>query len=231
MGKRGKIGIAFLILAFSLGSVLVPVIMYLLQWIPGLKHFRLLNILAYIVVAWLMLSLLVSPLLGIRRIRSLAGLGFHFHYTQIIWGIFFYLASLVYFDLINQFLDAVGFPKWPDTVIAKVPGTNWEWVVWILFVLTAPFCEEIIFRGYGISTLREAWGEKWMAMGVSSVSYALFHLPGFGLRGTVAIGLWGLGLSLLFVWRKSIIPGLIAHFLNNAIFYTLLAPRLFSREG
>jgi membrane protease YdiL (CAAX protease family) len=80
------------------------------------------------------------------------------------------------------------------------------------YVILAPVFEELIFRGLLFATLRRRYG-----LGVSALmSAALFALAhGYGLVGFVSV----LGSGLLWAWAYektgSLLPGMLAHSLNN----------------
>jgi membrane protease YdiL (CAAX protease family) len=80
-------------------------------------------------------------------------------------------------------------------------------------VLVAPFCEEIFFRGFVFTGLLRGMPLVW-AIIFSALIFAVAHAD----PGSFAV-LFVIGLALAFIrWRtRSIWPGMILHFLNNAI--------------
>ena len=97
-----------------------------------------------------------------------------------------------------------------------LPKTFLDKLLWILMSLTAAICEETGFRGYVLTKLNSFLSNWWLTVLVSSLFFGLGHLyQGWG--GTILTGIYGLLFSLLFIWRKSLIPGVLAHFLQDAI--------------
>lgn len=45
----------------------------------------------------------------------------------------------------------------------------------ILIAISAGFCEEVIYRGYMMTALKESGHPVWMAMILSSLSFVFFH--------------------------------------------------------
>lgn len=83
-------------------------------------------------------------------------------------------------------------------------------------VVTAPVCEEILYRG-----LLVAWFDRvdWPAPVIWLVGSLLFgasHLLVTGLVWSAAMVLFGAMLFGLRLWRRSLTPGWLAHFLFNA---------------
>ncbi|MCK4422086.1 CPBP family intramembrane metalloprotease [candidate division WOR-3 bacterium] len=89
----------------------------------------------------------------------------------------------------------------------------------LLFVgFIGPLTEEIIFRGILIPSLAEKM-ETRFALLFSIIVFALFHGTLFLTTGVM---IWGFVLGLLFVKRKTIIPGFIVHLMGNLAYYITL---------
>lgn len=84
--------------------------------------------------------------------------------------------------------------------------------------LLAPFAEELFFRGYVFQTFSERYGRIWSYL----FSAGLFAVVHANLAAAVPIFVLGLMLAYIFQRSGSIVPGIIAHGLNNAISFVLL---------
>jgi membrane protease YdiL (CAAX protease family) len=84
--------------------------------------------------------------------------------------------------------------------------------------LTAPFFEEVIFRGVLFQTIKRYTGSA-LAIGASALVFAALH-PG----GYVATNIFFLGLlfGYLFDLTGSIVPGIVLHFLFNGVSLLML---------
>jgi membrane protease YdiL (CAAX protease family) len=71
--------------------------------------------------------------------------------------------------------------------------------------------EELVFRGVLARTL--ARHNAWLAIIVSAIVFAAYHLVPVQIVGTFGLAL---ALGVLAVRSKSVVPGMVAHFLNNA---------------
>ena len=87
--------------------------------------------------------------------------------------------------------------------------------------LTAGFCEEIIFRGYLQKQFAAASGMASIGILAQGVLFGAAH----GYQGTklmFTIGVYGALFGILAAWRKSLRPGMMAHFLQDFISGLLL---------
>ncbi|HLY65447.1 MAG TPA: CPBP family intramembrane glutamic endopeptidase [Chloroflexota bacterium] len=82
----------------------------------------------------------------------------------------------------------------------------------------APLVEELFFRGYVFQTFWQRRGPWWSYL-FSALLFAAAHA---NLPAAAPIFVMGLMLAYLFRRTGSIVPGMIAHGLNNAISFSLL---------
>jgi membrane protease YdiL (CAAX protease family) len=80
-------------------------------------------------------------------------------------------------------------------------------------VFVAPLTEELFFRGFLFGGLEQRYGWK-KALLVSSLIFSLFHL---NLASLVPTFILGAIFAYLYHQSKSIWPGMILHFLTNAV--------------
>ncbi len=79
--------------------------------------------------------------------------------------------------------------------------------------LAAGFCEEIFFRGYMQTRLRERWG-PWPAIAITSAAFGLVHIDPFH---TTFAFLAGISLGWMTELTGSIRPAMAAHAVNNSL--------------
>ncbi len=107
------------------------------------------------------------------------------------------LSALILFSLMSalapQYLYSGNVPAESLTLGEIGPVSNWERLVFILLSLTAGICEEVVFRGYGISVLEQFLKNKALALVISSLAFMSLHglafLPWFLLIQYFVIGL------------------------------------------
>jgi membrane protease YdiL (CAAX protease family) len=88
----------------------------------------------------------------------------------------------------------------------------------VVFGLVAGACEELFFRGFMLTRLREHWGGA-RAVVVSAACFGVLHVDPNGIHMTLA---FVMGLYLGFVAERtgSTLPAIVCHVVNN-IAYTL----------
>ena len=96
-----------------------------------------------------------------------------------------------------------------------LPKTRFELAVWLGLSTTGGFCEELIFRGY-LTRQFGAWtGSRASAIVLQGMAFGLGH--GYYGKLMLAIMLHGWLLGLLAYWRKSLLPGILAHGLQDTL--------------
>jgi membrane protease YdiL (CAAX protease family) len=88
----------------------------------------------------------------------------------------------------------------------------------LLVVSLGPLVEELLFRGVLLSALLQRWQTGW-AVAISSLMFALVHLPGLQWQWFALPDL--ILLALMLCWLRlrsgSIWPGVLAHGVNNLL--------------
>lgn len=87
------------------------------------------------------------------------------------------------------------------------------WAVLMVLALTPAVCEEVLFRGYLLSGLRQKLSTPILAIIVGLI-FGLFHMR---IEQIPVHSLIGALLAIVCLRTGSILPGMIVHFANNAI--------------
>lgn len=88
----------------------------------------------------------------------------------------------------------------------------------IALVFTAGVCEEVFFRGYAIERLRALTGNIWIGALVGTVLFTLGHIPRYGFSaGLFGVAFIGALLSLLYIWRRNLLPCIALHWLFDGL--------------
>ena len=196
---------------------------------PGLNHsMRMKLYISTIVMEWLMVLFIAW---GIRRNRSSS-------LSQLVGGrwktpedFLLDIAVAVGFWLVAlAVLAAVGFAlgmnnvghlkDMKERIGSMLPDGRTEIVTWLLLCATAGFCEEVIFRGYFqkqfAALLKSAWGGVVLQALIFGGSHAYE-----GWKQMLRIAVFGFLFGVLAFWRKSLRPGMMAHFAQDSIVGTL----------
>lgn len=112
--------------------------------------------------------------------------------------------------------------RWRSNTALLLPKTLSESAVWCVVAITAGICEEIVYRGYFQRQLWSLSRSMPVAIVLQAVVFGSGHLYQGG-RPAAVTAIYGLAFGLLAAWRKSILPGAIAHSIIDII--GGLAPR------
>ncbi len=99
--------------------------------------------------------------------------------------------------------------------LMKMPGLK-LWQIYAIIAILPGICEELMFRGF-IFRFFENQG-KWMAIVLSAILFAVFHLDPYRF---VPVLLLGMLLAWLMVKSGSIYVSMFAHALNNGLALTI----------
>lgn len=90
-------------------------------------------------------------------------------------------------------------------------------------VLTTAVTEEVVWRGYTVEALGDVTGRRWLGAALSLAAFAATHVPFFGPVWLLHHGPGAALLTGLYLWRRNLWPGILAHGLGNAM---ILLPAL-----
>lgn len=151
--------------------------------------------------------------------------------SDTLWGIGSYMTTLplivgvvLFTSLMMQFLPE--FPETGHPAVGWVTDANgWALVgIFVLACVAAPVIEEIFFRGVLFTGIRQRWGSL-PAIVLSSIIFAILH-PQVPL-GFLPLTMLGIVFAVLREVRGSIVPGMVAHGVNNLV--AMLAITLMTR--
>jgi membrane protease YdiL (CAAX protease family) len=102
----------------------------------------------------------------------------------------------------------------PAAVLPSV-GTPVQW----LYVIVIALCEEIVWRGYVLTELHRLYRLS-ISVVMAVAAFAVFHLgeamvlDWFVLPTSLYVGGW---LSVLYLWRRSLIAPIVAHLVMSGL--------------
>ena len=98
----------------------------------------------------------------------------------------------------------------PANVTAMLPRNSFQIVLWCLVSGTAGFSEEVLYRGY-LQRQFGAWiGSAPAAIATQAVIFGASH--GYqGMKQMAIISVLGALYGILAHWRRTLVPGMIAH--------------------
>jgi membrane protease YdiL (CAAX protease family) len=130
---------------------------------------------------------------------------------------FFLGAALLERILLSLGLSA---PTAPLPSFLKEHGPT-EAILAVLLVVVVAVSEETIFRGYLLLRFRSVLQSPTAALLLSSAIFAVGH--GYeGSAGLVTVGVMGLALAAVYLWRGSLVAPVVMHFLQDFLSIVLL---------
>jgi uncharacterized protein len=107
----------------------------------------------------------------------------------------------VLYDLLGRWASNTGF---------LLPQTLPESIFWVALSVTAGICEELVFRGYLQRQLWSLTKSLPVALVLQAVIFGVGHIYQ-GWKPAVVTAIYAMIFGLVAAWRRSIIPGAIAH--------------------
>lgn len=144
--------------------------------------------------------------------------------SNILAGVIFFVGAWLVMIILRNVISGSGYAPEND-LIRILPVTAGERTIWVFLAAGAALSEEIAFRGYVISRVRKAAGSYWIGAVLGSAAFSAGHLYQ-GPAGVLLIFIYGMLFSGLYVARKSVVPCIVAHFLQDLT--VLLAPMIIS---
>ena len=135
---------------------------------------------------------------------------------EIAIGIGLFFPFVFGISLFETLLHEVGFtlPDAPPRYL--IPSGSAQYLLAVAFLVVVAVSEEAIFRGYLMLRFHAVTGSVWIAVLLSSTIFAFGH--GYqGSGGVLTVGLMGLLLALVYLWRGSLVAPITMHFLQNFI--------------
>ena len=153
-------------------------------------------------------------------------------WTTLLWVALFTLGTIIPLEFIRSeerilvHLDAylfiyeqIGIEMDENTeqIFASLMKEPWGYVA---IGVLAPFAEEVVFRGAVLRTLLGLMSKKnhWVAIMISAAIFGLAHA---NVAQFVNALLLGLLLGWMYYRTKSLVPGILLHWVNNTMAYVL----------
>ena len=182
--------------------------------IPGITH-RLSSYLTVLLEEWIGV-LLVWLAVRSRGIPIRSLVSGHWHTARAFFrdlgiAVGFMAIVIPLAGILAYLLGATNNPALANIT----PKTVVELLVFLFLTASAGFGEELVFRGY-LTQQFSAWTSRSaFGIGLQGIVFGLAH--GFYGKAMLAIMVQGWLLGLLAYWRKSLRPGMIAHWLQDSI--------------
>jgi membrane protease YdiL (CAAX protease family) len=153
--------------------------------------------------------------LGGTNMRDLIGQRWHSardFFRDLAIAVAFFILSAGLLAFVGHLIHAA-----PNAnVFALLPHDGRERFVWIFIAISAGICEEVTNRGYLQRQFGVLFGGSVFGIAAQAVVFGLAHLYQ-GWRMVIVITLLGAMLGALAQWRRSLLPGVLEHSLQDLI--------------
>jgi membrane protease YdiL (CAAX protease family) len=167
-----------------------------------------------ILIELLVLLLIILALhKGNENLKAIGFVGFNL--KNLLVGIGFLGLAYLFLSGIAFLLQMLNLKSQED-ISFLLPYSGIDKIFWVIMSLVAGICEEAGFRGFVLTKLNFWIKNWWLTSLVSSVFFGLGHLYQ-GVGGLILTGIYGFLFCLLFIWRKSLFPGIVAHTLQDVM--------------
>ena len=174
----------------------------------------------FVLTAFLWVCFAIA-LVGIRRsgritLRELVGARWS-RWQTIIGDLGIALATFVTMAVIGNLSNAVLPSQYDSAAFHSMVAQNTaEALAFLALALTAGFVEEFVFRGYIQRQCQALCGSTVVASILQLIILTSGHLYQGWIR-LVPVFLIGIVVTIVALWRKSLIPGMIAHGLGDSL--------------
>ena len=161
----------------------------------------------------LFVFLLITLVLRLER-ESFSSIGLKgFDLRNLLIGALSWFGMSLFLMLMSYLLRSYNLTTSPD-VLRLLPRTTPQRFLWVMMAASASLAEESAFRGFVLTRLNLYLKNWWLTILIASISFSSGHLYQ-GTAGAFFAGIYGIFFSLLFLWRKSLVPCMTAHFLQD----------------
>ncbi|MDA1231325.1 MAG: type II CAAX endopeptidase family protein [Planctomycetota bacterium] len=138
---------------------------------------------------------------GIVRVRWL---------NDILWGLGIWLFGTFAFYATFALLPSSAFPPTDDVSSVEKPTELFGVLVLLAASCANGFAEELVVRGYLLSRIERLFKSTWLAVGITSLLFASYHLYQ-GVGSMICIGVLGLVYGIAFCVSRRFWPLAVAH--------------------
>ena len=137
-------------------------------------------------------------------------------WVTLLWVALFSLGTIIPLELIYEQIG-IEMDENAEQILASLMKEPWGYVA---IGILAPFAEEVVFRGAILRTLLGLMSKKnhWVAIMISAAIFGLAHA---NVAQFINALLLGLLLGWMYYRTKSLVPGILLHWVNNTMAYVL----------
>lgn len=140
---------------------------------------------------------------------------------EVSLGVGLFIPFFIGVGAVQSLLEAAGFSALKTPPPQLTISGNGQVALALVLLTVVAVSEETIFRGYLISRFGALTGNIAASVFLSALVFSLGH--GYeGTAGVITVGVVGLFLGAVYIWRKSLVAPVVMHFLLNFISLIIL---------
>jgi uncharacterized protein len=129
---------------------------------------------------------------------------------DVLRDLAFAVALWIVATAVAVFMDFASGPSHVESFGFLSPRGAVEVTLWVMMSITAGFCEELVFRGYVQRQFLALTGSVALAVLGQGILFGMAHWYQ-GAKMMIIITAIGILFGMFAHWRKSLLPGMIAH--------------------
>jgi CAAX protease family protein len=179
-------------------------------------HGHVAGYLTAVLVEWVMVAFVWFGM-RLRRFRLLDLIGTRWaRWTSVLRDLGIAAGFLLISNIILGMMARLLSAKPNSAVRGLLPHGTSEIAAFVLLAASAGFCEEIICRGYLQRQFTVLTRSSAAGIVIQGVIFGAAH--GYqGLKYMLIISVFGCLFGILAYWRRSLLPGMFAHFLQDGV--------------
>ena len=174
-----------------------------------------------LLMKWLLAGIVISIVFYIED-RPLSSVGVEaIGWKDVGGAILAFVLGAVSYPLTTPLVESLGL----DTTVGGLEQVAaFPLTLVVGLALTAAVTEELLYRSYPIERISELTGSTVLGAGLTLLFFILFHVPFWGLGGTIQISVNAILLTLLYLWRRNLLTCILSHAITD-IYAFVIIPR------
>jgi membrane protease YdiL (CAAX protease family) len=174
-----------------------------------------------LLVKWLLAGFVIGIVVFVER-RSVSSIGVgKVGWKDVGGAVLVFLVGAVSYPFTTPLIESLGL----ETTVGGIEQlATLPLVLVVALAVTAAVTEEVLYRSYPIERIGELTGSPAVGAGLTFALFFLFHIPFWGLGGTLQISVNAILVTLLYLWRRNLFACILSHAITD-IYAFVIIPR------
>ena len=174
-----------------------------------------------LLVKWILAGFVIGIVVFVEK-RSVSSIGVgKIGWKDVGGAVLVFVLGAVSYPFTTPLIESLGL----ETTVGGLEQLATLPLVFVVaLAVTAAVTEEVLYRSYPIERISELTGSPVMGAGLTFVLFVLFHIPFWGLGGTLQISVNAILITLLYLWRRNLFACILSHAITD-IYAFVIIPR------